>query len=124
LKFKYKITIIVIMMLRYIYVAGPYSTPDPESNTREAIKIGDALLNLGYYPFVPHLTHFWEQLYHHKYNEWMALDFAWLSKCDALIRLPGESNGADKEIEVANKIGIPVFYGLDDFIKRHTRTIE
>ena len=40
---------------------------------------------------------------------WMAIDLELLSKCDALIRLPGDSKGADIEVDYAMANGIPVY---------------
>ena len=39
----------------------------------------------------------------------MALDFAWLQVCDALLRLPGASVGADMEEAEARRLELPVF---------------
>ena len=33
--------------------------------------------------------------------------------CDAVLRLPGESKGADNEVRVAKANKIPVFYSID-----------
>ena len=37
-----------------------------------------------------------------------------LTKCDAVLRIEGESKGADMDVEVAKKLGLKVFYSLDD----------
>jgi hypothetical protein len=37
-----------------------------------------------------------------------------MRRCDALLRIDGLSQGADREIVEAKKVGIPVFYQLDD----------
>jgi hypothetical protein len=44
----------------------------------------------------------------------MELDNEWVLRCDALLRLPGESQGADAEVELAKKHGIPVFYSIEE----------
>lgn len=36
-----------------------------------------------------------------------------LHKCDAVLRIEGESKGADKDVEIAKELGIPVYYSLD-----------
>lgn len=48
--------------------------------------------------------------------EWLAVDFEYIRRCDALLRLPGESVGAEMEIAEANRIGIPVFHSLETCI--------
>jgi hypothetical protein len=44
----------------------------------------------------------------------MMLDKEWVLRCDCLLRLPGESPGADEEVELAVKNNIPVFYSIDE----------
>jgi len=39
-----------------------------------------------------------------------------LTKCDAVLRLPGESKGADQDIKIAKERGLKVFYRLEDII--------
>ena len=35
-----------------------------------------------------------------------------LQHCDAVLRLPGESKGADQDVAIANSRGIPVYHAL------------
>lgn len=102
-------------MLR-VYVAGPYTQGDPEQNTRAAIAAGDTLLAHGFAPYVPHMSHFWHQQHPHEYETWMQLDLAWLSVCEAVLRLPGDSPGADREVEFARAHNIPVYYGISELL--------
>jgi hypothetical protein len=37
-----------------------------------------------------------------------------LMHCDAVLRLPGESTGADQDVEIASARGIPVYHALDE----------
>lgn len=37
-----------------------------------------------------------------------------LQHCDAVLRLPGESRGADQDVAIARKRGIPVYTSLDE----------
>ena len=37
-----------------------------------------------------------------------------LQHCDAVLRLPGESTGADQDVAIARQRGIPVFTELDE----------
>jgi hypothetical protein len=67
-------------------------------------------------PIVPHLTVFWDLMYHHSYETWMAMDFAHILACVALLRIPGESAGADREVTFANLHGIPVFYEIKELV--------
>ena len=36
-----------------------------------------------------------------------------LDRCDAVLRLPGESRGADQDVAIARRRGIPVYTSLD-----------
>ncbi len=37
-----------------------------------------------------------------------------LTKCDAVLRIEGESKGADQDIAIAKKLGLKVYYNLND----------
>ena len=37
-----------------------------------------------------------------------------LEKCDAILRLPGESKGADEDVRVATQRGLKIYYSLED----------
>lgn len=98
---------------KLIYIAMPYSIGDQALNVRNAIEVADKLLEMGYIPFIPHLSHFWHFISPKSYNTWLEIDRAILERCDALLRNGGESYGADMEVEVAKKLGISVFYSLE-----------
>jgi len=40
----------------------------------------------------------------------------WMLMCDAVLRIPGESPGADDEVDRATIEGIPVYYDIDDLL--------
>ena len=96
-----------------IYVAGPMSIGDMESNIRQAINAADWLIKLGHVPFVPHLTHFWNLMSPHSWETWLKIDESWLLVCDCLVRLPGESRGADREVAFCEANNIPVYVGME-----------
>ena len=95
-----------------VYVAGPYTAPDPCANTHAAIAAGNLLWDKGYAPFIPHLSHFWHTVTPRPYAMWCEYDNQFLPCSDVLVRLPGESSGADKEVQLASSLGIPVYAGL------------
>jgi hypothetical protein len=37
-----------------------------------------------------------------------------LERCDAVLRIPGESKGADQDVEIARRRGLPIFYKIED----------
>lgn len=106
-----------------VYIAGPYSHPDPVTNTAEAIAAGNALSALGFYPYIPHLSLFWHLLHPHEIGFWYKHDLAWLEVCDALLRLPGASTGADGEEARAHELGIPVYRTILE-IERYFDAVE
>lgn len=97
-----------------VYVSGLYSA-DPEGGTAEALRVGTIIYANGHFPFIPHLSHFWHLRHPMTYERWLAYDMEWLEACDCLVRLPGESKGADREVAHAQKLGIEV-YTLDEFL--------
>jgi Domain of unknown function (DUF4406) len=100
-----------------VYVAGPYVRPDPVDNTNKTIKFADRLHRTGKVTcVVPHLTLLWHVVAPHEPDYWYDLDLATLARCDALFRLPGDSTGADREVEFAGERGIPVFYSETDLL--------
>lgn len=98
---------------RRIYIAGPYTNPDPCVNTNRAIGYSMRIVRLGLIPFIPHLTHFWHTMSPQPYEFWLAYDMEWLRVCHAVLRFPGASSGADKEVAEAQRLGIPVFDSIE-----------
>jgi hypothetical protein len=92
-----------------VYIASPYSD-DPLLRTHQAISAGDRMANLGFAVIIPHLSHFWHCAKPHDYEFWMDQDLEMLARCDALLRLPGDSPGADREVAFAVNRGMRVFY--------------
>jgi hypothetical protein len=103
--------------MRKVYVASGYSIGNPEANVRRQIDAGEELINAGFYPYLPLLSHYQHQIHPHDYETWLRLDNAWLPFCGALLRLPGESKGADGEVEAAIELGIPVFYSIKELVE-------
>jgi len=100
---------------KHIYIASSYSKGDGFVNTQRQIDCANKLIDMGYIPFSPLLM----SVYLHAQIErdwqtWMDIDYSWVERCDGLIRLEGESKGADAEVEYAKKLGIPVFHSLEE----------
>jgi len=101
------------LMKLLVYLAGPYSKPDPMVNMHKAIKLADSLLDICV-PFVPQLSGTWHMVSPKPYETWLELDLCYLARCDALLRFGGESTGADSEVEVARRRYIPTFFSVED----------
>ncbi len=96
-----------------VYVASPYTLGSEGDNVRMSLKASNELINEGFAPFAPLLSHFQHMIFPQEYEVWMALDLEWVSVCDCILRLPGESSGADREVEFARSNDIPVFYHIN-----------
>lgn len=99
-----------------VYIASPYTLGDVAQNVRVQMDTADELLNSGFVPFVPLLTHFMHMVHPRNYDSWLTYDMEWLKACDYVLRLPGESPGADAEVALAEELGIPVVYSIGELI--------
>ncbi|MFB9959079.1 DUF4406 domain-containing protein [Agromyces bracchium] len=111
-----------------ILIAGPYASGtggDPELMARNLERLEEAawpIFRAGHVPMI---------------GEWVALPVLssagasgptdplaaevmyptaerLLQHCDAVLRLPGESRGADQDVAIARERGIPVYHSLDE----------
>jgi hypothetical protein len=98
----------------FVYVAGPYTRPDPVRNTHDAIHAGQRVYDAGGFPYVPHLTLLWHAIIpNDDVTYWYDFDLNAIDHADALLRLPGDSTGADNEVNYAEQLGVPVFHDED-----------
>ncbi len=37
-----------------------------------------------------------------------------ITKCDAILRIEGESRGADQDVKIAKELGLKIYYSLED----------
>ncbi|OMQ11804.1 DUF4406 domain-containing protein [[Flexibacter] sp. ATCC 35103] len=111
-----------------ILIAGPYrggTNDDPkliQQNLEKLEAVALPLFRMGHLPII---------------GEWLALpllnlagskyigDSVWdeiqypvahrlLEKCDAVLRLEGESKGADNDVRIAQERGLEIYYRLED----------
>lgn len=105
-----------------VYIAGPISKGDIFANIDQARDAGKRLIRAGYSPLVPHLTCYMDGDYPNAAaggftaDEWYGVDFPWVLCSDAVLRLPGESVGADMETQLADKHGIPVYHDVEKLL--------
>lgn len=100
-----------------VYIASPYSSGDTAKNVGKSFKVANKLIDKGYFPFSPLLNHYLDIMKHRDYDVWLKQDLEWLQFCDAVIRLPGFSRGADTEVSIAKNLNIPVYYSLEEFLE-------
>jgi len=107
---------------KVIYVAGPYTAKDDwvrKQNIYKAEQINAWLWAEGYYSICPHMnTAFFGGLCTERGFLEGGLEF--LRRSDAVVLVTGweKSIGTLVEIEEAKKLGIPVYDGLENFMRR------
>lgn len=100
-----------------VYIAGPF-TSNPMHGTRAASLAGDVLYDAGHDASVPHLSILDDLITPHDSDYWYERTLRMVEHCGLLLRLPGESIGADREVARAKELGIPVFRGTaEEFIE-------
>lgn len=135
-------------MRKRIYIAGPISKGNLADNVNQATAAFVALAKLGYAPMCPHWSVYakdcgaglfhedegtnWESYCHvvgdaaghpdMTHADWLGIDLPWVEVSHAVLRLPGESTGADIEVEHAKTNGLPVFRSIEE-IERHRRAV-
>lgn len=108
-----------------VYIAGPYSHPDPVENTHNAILAASLLAEDDLCtPIVPHLTMLWHFVDPHPLPFWYGYDLEVLAHCQYVFRIPGVSAGADNEVAEAHRLGIPVVYSVDELYGRLNHPLE
>jgi len=102
--------------IKRIYIASPYTNGWQSDNVRRQMDAANILMDLGFSPYTPLLTHFQSMIHPRKERDWLNLDLEWLSVCQALIRIKpiinGKellSSGADEEEQKAKDLGLPIF---------------
>lgn len=103
-----------------VYIAGPLtSSGEVKDNIIGACKAFVELAEMGLVPFVPHLSWYITQNVDigWRHADWIVYCLDWVAVCDAVLRLPGESKGADVEVSMARKWGIEVFHSIEDIRK-------
>jgi len=125
-------------MRKRVYLAGPISKGDLAHNIRQADAAFFALARAGLAPWCPQWSCYstgpkvapeLPGLPGYVYavataaggggmghSDWLDTDLAWVAVADAVLRLPGESRGADAEVAHAREHGIPVFHSVEEVI--------
>jgi len=107
----------------FVYLAGPISKGPWEKNMSMAGKAFNMLVYAGMVPFVPQTTSLLNAEFvpditvrpDDDYQFWLEYDFAYIRDVShALLLLPGESWGGEREVEYANSLGKPIFDNIED----------
>ena len=109
-----------------IYVAGPYTPKNCDlhdasriamKNVDKAIEVGNALIEKGHFPFIPHLSHYVHVHHSSKkdYGIWYyRYDESFLKYWAEALFYISSSKGADDELKLAKDLGLKIFYCLED----------
>ena len=98
--------------MKMIYIASPYTKGDTADNVRVQMDAFHQLAKAGFCSYAPLISHY-QQIYRPlDYETWLSMDLEIVSRCDAVLRLPGDSSGADREVEHAHQCGKPVYFSI------------
>lgn len=100
-----------------VYIAGPISKGDQHVNVRNACLAWHDLINHGYAPICPHWSAVQQMITPKPSDVWYDFDYNLLEVCQAVLRIPGESDGADGECELVVRLGIPVYRSVYDLVR-------
>ena len=104
---------------KIVYLAGPITLGDWEHNFCQGVSAQRHLMRDGYAVWNPMLSMMMSKklealplgLTHKDFEE---NDMPLVAVSNAVLRLPGESRGADNEIALALSLGIPVFHSIEE----------
>ena len=93
---------------RVVFLAAPYSQ-NPAACIGAVCRVATVMIeSTAFTPVVPTLSMLWDTVTPRPYEWWSRVHLDVMQVCDAVLRLPGDSPGADREIEKARSLGIPV----------------
>lgn len=128
--------------MKCVFISGPLTKGDLCDNLNRATAAFVELAKAGFWPFCPHLSAYCKPAVRQTcpleddappylgvvceattdghpsmtYAEWLNIDLAWVERSDAVLRLPGESAGADLETAHADRFCIPVFHTIAELL--------
>lgn len=108
--------------MRAVFIAGPLGGVNAKCDARSqhqrvmnAVSYGELVHSLcpNVMPVVPHLFWYWATMVGSNFtrDNWLTFALELAMRCDALVRIPGASQGADGEEDLmARVLGRPVFF--------------
>lgn len=104
-------------MKKIIYIASPYTLGDVAENVAVQKDAAHRILDLGHCPIAPLLSHYLHIYRQRPYQDWLEMDLVIIPRIDILLRLPGTSSGADKEVAVAIEHQRVVAFGWEELLR-------
>lgn len=114
-----------------VYIAGPISKGDMLHNLQQADEAFQLLIANGFAPLCPHWSVFHASARRENdkviaeanatsgnisHQQWLEVDLRWVESADIVLRLPGDSAGADQEVKHAQSKNIPVCFSMEELI--------
>ena len=107
-----------------VYLACPVTLGDREHNFRQASDMHLELMTNGFAVLNPALTMRLPWAWDRPHAEWLECCLPWVAVADVVLRLPGESKGADMECDFATVNGKRVFTTAGDLYSYFRRYLE
>ena len=113
------------MKYKRVYVAGAYNADNVITvldNMRKGMRVATVLLQNGLSPFCPWLDYHFQLMLRDgeslSIDDYYRYSIDWLDVSDCMLVIPGYENskGTLKEVEFAERKGIPVYYDLEKFL--------
>ncbi len=105
-----------------VFISSPYTKGDVAVNVKLQMDFANKLMDEGFIPFTPLLSHFQHMVHPRQYEDWLVWSIDWLKSCDVVLRVGhDDSNGANTELEVAKINKIPVFHGITPLLQYYNK---
>ncbi len=97
-----------------VYISGPITLGDREQNFMQFCNAHRYLMRHGFAVNNPGLTMKLPGCWDIAHDDWLENDLPWVEVADAVLRLPGYSEGADEEVWFSRHHDVPVFFSISD----------
>lgn len=116
--------------MKIAFIAGPFrgkNTWEVEQNIRVAEQVGFMVAELGIMPLIPHTnTRFFDGTLTDEF--WLEGTSELLKRCDMVVLVdrfaPVRSIGTRGEVEIAKKLGIPIFESVEKLQEKLCKSTE
>lgn len=107
-----------------VYIACPMTKGNWTANVQAAARVSRDLMRKGYCVFNPTGSWLADLVEKTEPDVWIENDFGLIAVSDCILRLPGESEGADRELDFAARNGCPIFLELGELYRDMPNEME
>ena len=100
-----------------LYLSGPITHGCRTTNFATGCTAHEELLKRHFAVYNPMLSMMHPNAWQISHDTWLQSDLAWVEVADVVLRLPGESEGADRECSYAATLDIPVVYSWAEALR-------